>query len=633
MPDLFFYNNILVDNFDNIELKKQELLKLYGLPPKKPGVYKFSNEKNQVLYVGKSKNLFNRISNYLTPSGTLHGRMPDVILKATKLEWFLTTNEVEAYVLESIWIRTLKPKYNIKLIDTDSLGGVYLSKSNIPKLGTWRGKRFDETYSFGPFPNLRSKDLINTLSEIFKVRTCKDSFLKKHESLGKPCILGEIGKCAMPCLGGEYAAVHKNKSESLLKYLSNKNDTIISTLNCEMEKFSSLNEFEKAKIRRDQIKVLKKIEENQIIDSSLKSVINVFTYSVFKDIAVITLLEVSYGKITSIRTFSSEIDSNLSENKQFFQILSLSLSDEKSSSLKPNEVVLNIELSSRDREIFRDLLDLEENVKVYKPKTGKKLELINFALNNSNELLGTIELKASFRIKSKEKALDELSKYLGSKKSIIRIECIDISHTQGKLPVASIVVSENGDTVKNQYRKIFIPTEFGGDDISSIKHAVERRFTGSKCGLKTFPDLLLIDGGINQVNIAKKVIDELFQGSEENILVAGIAKKLEEIYLPNISDPIIISRNSDALKLCIKIRDEAHRYAIISHRDKREKEFIKNLFDKIPNIGDSKRRILKEHYKTDLSLYETNFTELSSIRGISSKLAKEILEFIHDVKN
>ena len=602
-----------------------------NLIPESPGVYRFYDIDNNLLYIGKAKNLRKRISNYLKENGVLHGRITEVLLNSERLDWVITKNEKESLILESKWIRELQPRYNIKLIDTDNLGGsVIYNNFATPKLSTWRGRKPIVGKVYGPFPGVKSKDMLSSLSEIFQVRTCKETIFNQARKLSKPCLLGEIGKCVAPCLGGDLELAHKDKMIRLEKFLKNSDYSYLDTIKSEMNIHADRDEFEKAKIKRDQLNSLKKILANQNISNEKRVNLDAIAYSTFKDIGSLTYLTVRRGDIKSIQTFSTEVDDSLNTATQFLQILSLAILDQPSIAVdNVKSIITNIKLET-DQIKELSLITKIEGIKIYNPKRGLYKEILDIAISNSSQAIGNLELKRSSRIKSRINALNDLKEALGMDKIPYNIECIDISHTMGKQPVASIVTMRDGVARPQFYRKIHLPLEIGGDDYTSIKEAIYRRFTGSRCGLEGFPDLLIIDGGINQVNSAKMIYDKLSSGSDLNVKFIGLAKRLEEIFLPEQLDPIILPRNSDALILCQRIRDEAHRFAIGSHRNIRDKENLKSSFSEIKGIGEKRRKELLDHFKTVDSIYSASIDEIASIEGISYKLATSIYKALHN---
>lgn len=602
-----------------------------GSIPQASGVYRFYDEKDNLLYVGKAKNLANRLHNYFTLSGTLHGRMQEVLLNAHKVDWVLTVNEKEALILEAMWIRRYQPRYNIKLLDTDAFGGVVVyDELAVPKLGLWRGRRPKTGKSFGPFPGVKGREMLDTLSQSFEVRSCKETIYNRAVKQNKPCLLGEIGKCKAPCLGGENLAIHQKQSNLLIDFLRNSDQSYLNALEIEMENLAERQEYERATIKRDHLFALQKIVANQ--NANLNSTLDVeaLAFTSYADIGALALLSIRQGEIKSLRVFAAEIDENLTASQQLIQILTVSILEEGVTSLAPClNFIGNIPLTDLEVNLLAEIFSLSK-LSYKNPKKGARANILALALRNAQESIGNLELKRNNRLSSRLDAMEQLRSTLGMVTKLNRIECIDISHTQGRQPVASIVTMIDGITQPRHYRRIYLPSFLGGDDYASIKYAVERRFTGNHCGLEGLPDLLLIDGGPIQAQSANAILAPLLEGSEIEIKVVGLAKRLEELWPAGDSDPLILSRDSQSLILCQRIRDEAHRWAIGGHRKEREKVAVESSLDQIKGIGLTKKKALLKHFGSELEVYRATQSELALVTGIGSSLAAIIYNQLHN---
>lgn len=615
---------------ENLNAAKLKLAPSPDSVPDAPGIYRFYDEKEVLLYIGKAKSLAKRVNSYFKLDTIPHGRMSEVIANAHRIDWVITATEKEALILEALWIRRYQPRYNIRLLETDAFGGVVIyTNSRVPKMGLWRGKRPSDGVSFGPFPNTRGRDALDALSSSFGIRSCNEKVFKRAELSNRPCLLGEIGKCVAPCLGQDEIKLHSIRTKAAIEFLANSDRNYLTQLQEQMENAATSQQFELAALKRDQLAALTNMLTKQSANTSVLTPIDALSYSTYEDLGALSIVSLRHGEIKSVRSFSAEIDNSLSQNEQFLQLLTLAISDEGADILPPKIILVNTIV---DLEFKNNLQSLyaNEKITVKNPKSGKFADLLSIAARNSQESIGNLELKRNSKLVSRIGALQELATALETDLKLNRIECIDISHTQGKLPVASIVVMVDGVTKQNEYRRIFLPPELGGDDYASIRHAVERRFTGSKCGLTNFPDLLLIDGGPNQANAAFEILSPLLSGSDLKIEVVGLAKRLEELWPALAKEPTLISRSSQALVLCQRIRDEAHRWAISGHRRRRETSALKSQLDDIPGIGQSKRQLLINVFGSEKAVLRASVEELSQINGIGPNLANKIYSSIHD---
>jgi excinuclease ABC subunit C len=615
---------------ENLNAAKLRLAPPVDAVPDAPGIYRFYDEKEVLLYIGKAKSLSKRINSYFKLDIIPHGRMSEVISSAHRIDWVITATEKEALILEALWIRRYQPRYNIRLLESDAFGGVVIYNKNIvPKIGLWRGKRPSDGISFGPFPNTRGRDALDALSSSFGIRSCNEKIYKRAELSNRPCLLGEIGKCVAPCLGTEQKELHQIRTKAAIEFLVKSDRNYLSLLEEDMLLAAENQQFELAALKRDQLTSLVNMLTKQSANTTVLTPIDALSYVTYQDLGALSVVSLRQGEIKSVRSFSAEIDNSLTLPEQFIQILSLAVSDEGKDSIPPKLILVDLPLNDDFKSNLRNIYS-DNKLSIKNPKSGKFADLLAIAARNSQESIGNLELKRNSKLVSRISALDDLAQALNSKSKFNRIECIDISHTQGKLPVASIVVMVDGITKQNEYRRIFLPPELGGDDYASIRHAVERRFTGSKCGLTNFPDLLLIDGGVNQANAAFEILSPLLAGSDLKVEVVGLAKRLEELWPALASDPVLISRSSQALVLCQRVRDEAHRWAISGHRRRRESSALKSQLDDISGIGPSKRKLLIEIFGSEKAVLRATVQELSQINGIGPNLANKIYSSLHD---
>jgi len=597
--------------------------------PEQPGIYRFYDKEKNLLYVGKAKSIKKRLGGYFKPSGTLHGRMNEVLVNSYKVDWVACATEKEALILEALWIREHQPRYNLRLLETDAFGGLLVEKtSQGSKLSTWRGKRPKKGLSFGPYPGVRARDSVDSLISVFQVRSCKEKIFLRAQLQNKPCLLGEVGKCVAPCLSKENSLLNEERAKKLIKFLKEGDTSYQESLEQSMKDAAENQEFELAALKRDQKDTLEKIQLRQSANLNNRSSYDILVYKSEKDIAALTLLTIREGEVKSLRSFGAEYDPTLETSTQVLQLLSLVLNDEGKSPYPTKKILSDIEFSYEEVQLLQGIFE-NDTLIVKKIKTTSEKKAATLAILNADESLGNLELRRPARLISRVKALEDLQNALDLPSLPYRIECIDISHTQGRLPVASIVVMVDGVTKQSEYRRIFLDPSVGGDDYASIREAVYRRFTGSHAGLTAYPDLLLIDGALNQANSAEIIVSQLLEGSDQHIPIVGIAKRLEELWKANDNEPILLSRTDPALILVQRIRDEAHRWAIGGHRRRREIDALKTKIDGLSGIGQKRKKLLLTHFGDEAAIYRATLSELAATPGIGETLANTIYQQIH----
>ena len=596
----------------------QEIQEYYltnkDLIPNKPGIYKFLDSDQQILYIGKAKNLKKRISSYFN-FNNLSSKNILLFNKATSIDWIITKNETESLLLERSLISEHKPKFNILLKYGDGYLGVALSKESDSKIFTWRGVPPKKADWFGPFPNVSSKDVVNSLLLTFPVRSCNDKVFKEHAKKNKPCLLFEAGMCFAPCIGNKNQEIYND----LKDFLSGKSEKVLNDVQKSMSKAASEENFEYALLKKRQLESLKKLIPDQDIVNNVSSGLFI-TYLVkdYLDKKIISFggLRIENNSIIALQTNYALVESI--EESYLLDLLNQFLVYFKNY----NQVFLSDELIDIKPE---SLFDGEIKIKGFNKK--KHLFIHDLLEKNINLNIQTGLSRKLFDVLDVKASLDELSKAL-KVENVNRIECIDISHTLGAHPVASIVVMQDGVKQPKEYRRLNIPVTYGGDDVASIKYTLYKRFSESKVGLKKYPDVILIDGGKPQCNVATEVINELFAGVTPKPLVISIAKRMEEIFKEGSSKPIILSRDSESLKILMTLRDQAHNHAIKAHRNKRDEYALLSIKDELSFLPAKTLGKLLQSYPTREALAHLSIEDLLKIEGITKSKASRIIKEI-----
>lgn len=597
-----------------------------GAVPTSPGVYRWRDATGRLLYVGKAKNLDKRIGSYFRSPAELHPRTRRMLGEARSLDWVVCATEAEALVLERNWISSEQPPFNVALRHGDGYVGVALTRDAVPRLFTWRGTPPRRATWFGPFPGVRSHDLVDALTHVFPVRSCNEATFKRHQQLQRGCLLAETGRCSAPCLSGANER-HSGLIGDLSSFLSGRQRDVLDELELDMQRAANDQQFELAARRRDQLAGLRRVLPQQIAVAGCRDAVAVAVARTEQQgtqvlgIAVVTVLS---GQIAGVQTRYTTLDPNAEDELIAPVLLALAA--------VPNipRLVLAPELNGSQEALRAVLSDNAGQVTaVTRPRGDVERQLISFAQRNAENALTLASVTRRDDSDQLDAALAELGDALGSAGLPRRVECIDISHTQGSHPVASITVLVNGLTRPREYRRVNIPVDLGGNDPGSIAFAIERRLTGNRCGLTELPDLFLIDGGQMQVDAAFDAVAPIVAGSDYQPAFAGLAKRLEELWLPHDNDPVILPRASLALQLVQTVRDEAHRWAITGHRKQRDKAALKVRLDSIPGVGPARKRALLERFGNQDGIARASVDELSSTPGVGPDVARRIHAAYH----
>jgi excinuclease ABC subunit C len=602
--------------------------------PDEPGVYRFFNEKDEVIYVGKARSLKNRISSYFQKNvGEKTYRM---IHSASRVDWTLVRSEVEALQLEFTWIKEENPAFNVQFKDDKSYPHLALTMyEKFPRLLiTRRTKQKGVTY-FGPFAHAWAlRATFDVLLKLFPVRSCSNSNFERAQRAKRPCLLGDIGKCAAPCVDRITESEHRMLAQRLGEFISDGSSDITQALRDQMNEAARAEEFERAGKLRDQLEALERASEST--ENSLSDSIFADFIAIHQDIthAAISIFRVRAGRVISSRSWMIDL-ANLPEQSS---LLEASINRVYQDFEIGREILVNQDI---DGSALADYLSERAGyrVTIKRPERGEKSEVLDMVKRNANQALIQFLSKRANDAGVSGRALEDLASALNLEELPLRIECFDISNIQGTSVVASMVVFEDGQAKKSEYRRFGIDDKEKFDDTRAMHHVITRRFKrylaekdldlteielsgGARPKFAYPPQLVIVDGGKGQVNAAARALAEL---GITDVALVGLAKRLEEIWFADQSYPVILDRHSEALYLVQRIRDEAHRFAVTFHRSKRSKLMLESLLDEIENLGEVRRAVLLENFGSIAALRKASFDQIAALPGIGPKSAQSIL--------
>lgn len=575
-----------------------------GTIPDEPGSYQFKDSEGRIIYVGKAKSLRSRLSNYFQNQANMHPRTVQMVNTAETVEWIQVRNDVEALMLEYNLIKRHRPRFNVRLIDDKSYPYLAVSLSDEwPRPRVMRGTKRKGTRYFGPYGHAYAiRETLDHLLRTFPVRTCTDNKFSRQAKLGKPCLLFHIEKCSGPCVGEVSKADYGQMVEGLCQFLEGDTDPVLERLEVEMRSAASELEFEKAGRLRDRMGTVRKAIERQQMVAERSEDLDVVGIAQDDLEAVVFIFLVRKGRVLGRHSFVVDKVEELSDNDLVDRVLE-GFYDEEPAMGMPKTVLVPWE--SSDAPLYEEWLsDVRgSRVQVRVPQRGQKKELLATVTKNAEEEFTRHRMKRATDHNSRSRALNELQEYLSLPKSPLRIECYDMSHLSGTNYVGSMVVVEDGLAAKREYRRFKIKTVEQNDDFAAMEEVLTRRLknylverekpVGERGKFQYPPQLLVVDGGKGQLTSAVRVLEELDLFDE--IPVCSLAKRFEEVYLPYRSEPIRIPRQSEALYLLQRLRDESHRFAITYHRKLRAKEMTRSILDDIAGLGPSrKQRLLDE---------------------------------------
>jgi excinuclease ABC subunit C len=610
-----------------------------GTIPDVPGSYQFKDAHGRVIYVGKARSLRQRLSNYFQNPAGLPVRTAQMVATAESVEWIQVRNDVEALLLENSLIKRHQPRFNVRLKDDKSYPFLALTlEDEWPRATVLRGTKRKGTRYFGPYGQAYAiRETLDLLLRTFPIRTCSDNKLGRHERLGRPCLLFHIEKCSGPCVGEVTKEDYARLVEELIEFLDGETDTIVKRLETEMKAASDELEYERAARIRDRLgSVRKAIAKQQMVADKAED-IDVIGIDGDELEAAVQVFYVRRGRVMGRKGFVLDKAEDLTEGELIDRVLEGLYADPPPVGV-PKQVLVPV--ASADPDLYEEWLTDQRGSKVTirVPQRGDKRELMAMVTRNATEEFRRHRLRRASDHNTRAKALNELQEHLDLPEAPLRIECYDMSHIQGSDYVGSMVVLEDGLPKKSEYRRFKIRGEQGNDDFAAMEEVLTRRLSAyladrekpvvERSGRFSYPpQLLLVDGGKGQLGVAVRVLEEL--GLEEEIPVASLAKRFEEVYVPGESEPRRIPRQSEALFMLQRIRDEAHRFAITFHRELRGKRMTSSVLDGIPGLGETRKKRLVKEMGGVGKVKAASLDELRAFSWLPDKVADAVYEKIH----
>jgi excinuclease ABC subunit C len=579
--------------------------------PASPGVYQFLNKNGKVIYVGKAKNLRNRVRTYFQENPG-SAKTIAMVSKIDDLQLVVTDSELEALILENNFIKELKPRYNVTLKDDKSFPFIKVTNELYPRIYPTRKVYNDGSKYFGPYTDVRSmRGSLRMINQIFKIRSCKLDLTEENIKAKKfkVCLDYHIKKCDGPCENLISAQVYNEMVDEVIKLLKGKTDDLIKDLKLRMQTAVQNLEYEKAAELRDKIDHLNSISSKQKIVNDDDEDRDIFAVAYEGKDSTCAVFNIRSGKLIGKKQLKLEIE----EGEELSNIYSAAIKFYYVDQVEiPREVI--VEITPEDVDALTEWLRMKSNrkTKIFIPQRGDLKSLVKMCKENAILQLKEIQLQRMKNLGNVSYSVSALQRDLRLKTLPRKIECFDISNLQGTDTVASMVVFEDGKPKKSLYRKFIIKTVEGPDDFSSMREVIERRYTRLKEETQPLPDLIMVDGGKGQLSSAVEILDNL---GFTNYNIIGLAKRLEEVFLPNNSDPELIPKTSSGLKLLQQVRDEAHRFAITFHRERRSKRTIKSELTDIKGIGTETAKILLEKFGSLESIKKTSQQKLEEIVG------------------
>ncbi|MFS8203146.1 excinuclease ABC subunit UvrC [Streptomyces sp. CWNU-52B] len=636
-----------------------------GQIPDSPGVYRFRDEHRRVIYVGKAKSLRQRLASYFQDLSGLHPRTRTMVTTAASVEWTVVSTEVEALQLEYSWIKEYDPRFNVKYRDDKSYPYLAVTMNEqFPRVQVMRGQKKKGVRYFGPYGHAWAiRDTVDLLLRVFPVRTCSAGVFRNAERTGRPCLLGYIGKCSAPCVGRVSPEEHRELAEEFSDFMTGRTGTYIRRLERQMTDAADDMEYERAARLRDDIGALKKAMEKSAVVLADATDADLIALAEDELEAAVQIFHVRGGRVRGQRGWVTDKVEAVTTAGLVEHALQQLYGEETGDSV-PKEVLVPA-LPDPVEPVQEWLTERRgSNVSLRIPQRGDKKALMETVQRNALQALGLHKTKRASDLTTRSRALEEIAEALDLDSAPLRVECYDISHLQGDDVVASMVVFEDGLARKSEYRRFQIKGFEGQDDVRSMHEVITRRFkrylgekektgewadgesdsaaepavdptagpaAGPTAGLveedgrpKRFaypPQLVVVDGGQPQVAAAQRALDEL---GIDDIAVCGLAKRLEEVWLPGDDDPVVLPRTSEGLYLLQRVRDEAHRFAITYQRTKRARRFRASPLDDVPGLGETRKQALIKHFGSVKKLRSATIDQICEVPGIGRKTAEAI---------
>ncbi|MEV0272834.1 excinuclease ABC subunit UvrC [Hamadaea sp. NPDC050747] len=612
-----------------------------GTIPESPGVYRFRDPSGRVIYVGKAKSLRQRLNSYFADLWSLHPRTQQMVTTASSVDWVTVGTEVEALQLEYAWIKEFDPRFNVKYRDDKSYPFLAVTlDEEYPRLQVMRGAKRKGVRYFGPYSHAWAiRETLDLLLRVFPARTCSAGVFKRAHQIDRPCLLGYIGKCSAPCVGRVSAAEHRAIVDEFCDFMAGGTDKLLKRLEREMFAASSEMDYERAARLRDDLGAARKALEKQAVVLGDGTDADVVAFAEDQLEAAVQVFHVRGGRVRGQRGWVVEKTEQLTTGDLVHHFCSQIYGDTAEGADVPREVLVP-ELPADADALEAWLADRRgSRVSLRVPQRGDKKTLMETVARNAAEALTRHKLRRATDLTARSAALEEIAEALALPTAPLRVECFDISQIQGTDVVASMVVFEDGLARKSEYRRFII--KGATDDVSAISEVIRRRFAAYLAErdaepsldddgrAKKFaypPQLVVVDGGQPQVNAAASVLAEL---GVVDVAVCGLAKRLEEVWLPDDDLPVILSRSSEGLYLLQRVRDEAHRFAITFHRQRRSKRMTTSALDEVPGLGEVRRKALLRHFGSVKKLGAASLEEIASVPGMGPRTAAAVLAALH----
>jgi len=613
-----------------------------GTIPDQPGSYQFKDAQGRVIYVGKASNLRQRLSNYFQAPHNLHPRTAQMVETAETVEWTIVRNEVEALMLEYSLIKQHRPRFNVRLRDDKSYPFLAVTvDEQWPRAMVMRGHKRKGTRYFGPYAHAYAiRDTLDLLLRSFPVRTCSPSKFNQHHRLGRPCLLFHIEKCAGPCVGEIDEMPYRQLVTELCDFLDGNTDEIVHRLEAEMKTAATELEFERAARLRDRLHAVRRAIEKQQMVADRDEDLDVIGIAEDELEAAVQVFFVRKGRMVGRKGFVLDKVEALTPGKLIDRILENLYGDEPVTGV-PKQVLVPV--AADDLATYEEWLAhlRGSRVQIRVPQRGDKRSLMETVTKNATEEFNRHRLRRASDHNTRSRALTELQDLLQLPEAPLRIECYDMAHLHGTDYVGSMVVLEDGLPNKREYRRFKVNDVAGNDDYAAMEEVLTRRLTayiderdrpvterGDRPGKFAYPpQLLVVDGGKGQMGVAKRVVDSLGLGDE--IPVAGLAKRFEEVFVPGRSDPVEVPRGSDALFMLQRIRDEAHRFANTFHRERRSKRMTVSSLDGIAGLGEVRKTKLVKAMGGVNAVKQAELEDLKALSFLPDAVAEAIHAKFH----
>jgi excinuclease ABC subunit C len=604
-------------------------------------VYRFRDAQGRVIYVGKAKSLRARLNSYFQDVAGLHERTARMVTTAASVDWTVVTTEVEALQLEYTWIKEFDPRFNVKYRDDKSYPWLAVTVGEeVPRVQVMRGAQRKGVRYFGPYGHAWAiRDTVDTLLRVFPMRSCSAGVYRRAQGIGRPCLLGDIGKCAAPCVGRVTPEEHRDIVDDFMAFMGGQTSGFVRSIEQRMKQAAANQEYELAAKYRDDLGALSRALEKQTVVLGDGTDADVLGFVDDPLEVAVQIFSVRGGRIRGQRGWVAD-KADDAGFPELVQRAVMTLYENTTAEAIPRQVLVP-ELPA-DLDAVTELLgELRGGpVRIRVPQRGDKKRLLETVQQNAQQVMARHKLKRAGDLTARSKALEEIQEYLGLPTAPLRIECYDVSNLQGTEIVASMVVFEDGLPRKGEYRRFTIRHE-GQSDVAAMHEVITRRFqrllkarkegdevpgidpeTGLPRKFAYAPGLVVVDGGPPQVAAAQAAMDEL---GITDVALCGLAKRLEEVWVPDDEDPVIFPRTSEALYLLQRVRDEAHRFAITHHRQRRAKAMTGSALDDVPGLGPTRRKALLAHFGSVKKIRAADVDAVAAVPGFGRATAESVV--------